>query len=258
VRSVAAELLPQVATSASVQKLQPLMCRRHTGVAAAVKATLQRIAPGEFDEISLALKELKGDDVFKRRDVLKALAGMTPVEARRDEVNTVLESLVLDPQNRFNIGENAADALATWATAKTANKIIPLLNNPKLDSWMRPRLIKSVSGLHDNKTAAAAVMKWVILAPDEVVKSLTQMGPVAEDEMIRIFNANFGNKNRDGQVVRNACLRILSEIGTNKSLDVLTRASRDQRDPVSQALALSAIDAVKARTPAATQPAKAQ
>jgi hypothetical protein len=256
VKRIAIELLPDIATTASIDKLKPLASSHDRDLAKTVQAVLQKLAPAQFDSVSGPLADLKTDDVFRRRDAMKALAEMTPVEARRDDVTRALEAIVLDGKFGFD-GDEAATALRTWASIKTANKLIPLLNNPKLDLWQRRRLLKAISGAHDSKPAAGVVIKWLVLSPDEVVAALTYMGPIAEDDVIRVLLANFSGKNHDAQVARASCARILSDIGTAKSLDVLGRVSRDTRDPAAQAIATTALDAVKGRiaSKAATKPA---
>jgi hypothetical protein len=254
VKRVAAEVLPDVATAASIEKLKPLASSQDREVAKAVQSVLQKLAAAQFDAVSAALAEIKSNDTFRRRDAIRKLADIPPDDSRRDEVNELLEGFVLDAQFGNWDGDEAAKALATWASAKTATKLVPVLNNPKLDSWQRKRLIKALSGCHESRLAAAMVMKWMALEPDEVTASLTKMGPIAEDETIRILNANFASKDNGAQSIRSHCVQILTAVGTSKSFEVLGRVSRDPRDPIAQAVAKDAIETIKARAAASAPP----
>jgi HEAT repeat protein len=93
-----------------------------------------------------------------------------------------------------------------------------------------------------------------IKEPDAVVAAMKELGPVAEEEAIRLL------RDRNPGVAANAA-RILETIGTQKCLIELRRLSNDPRDPSTAATARIALDAVLARVKqakaaaAATQPA---
>jgi predicted Zn finger-like uncharacterized protein len=256
-RRAAAELLPEVVSAKSADALVPLLKSTDDDVVKAVKAALQKVAPDKFDEVGELLAAIKSDDTFKSRDALARLAQIPANPKRRNEVAAVLEGIVLGDRWSFE-QEGAAKALAVWAGERTSLRLAPLLNNPNLFSSRRDALIMALSGCRD-RAAAAVIMKWVAVAPEQVQTAMIAIGPAGEDETIRVLTQQFASKSPDAVKARAGCVSILAETGTAKSLEVLGRASRDPRDPVVQESARLAIDAVKQRLAAkaaapATQP----
>jgi HEAT repeat protein len=102
---------------------------------------------------------------------------------------------------------------------------------------------------HDRR-AVFPIIRWIIKEPEKVVTALKLMGPVAEDEVVKLLR----EKNADA---RKHAARILEEIGTGKSLAELHRASNDPRDKPAAEAAKLAEDTVRARVKEkkpATQP----
>lgn len=254
-RRAAAEILPVVVSEKSLAKIEPLASHSDETVANAVRGVLKRMKPQAFDALAEVLLDLKSEDTFKRRNAMERLSKMQPDESRRNEVAAILEAIVL-PERAFGFDvDTAAKALAVWPGDKTASRIAPLLNDPKLWAPRRDALLTAISGTRDRLTVNV-VMKWLPQAPDKVAPILTRMGPLAEDETIRVLNIYFTNNTADGPKVRSACVQILSEVGSNKSLEVLGRASRDRRDVVTQEAAKQAIETIRARlAKPATKPA---
>jgi hypothetical protein len=247
-RRAAAEMLPQVLTEKSLPQIEALAASPDEHVAKAVRALLKRFKPGAFDAVSEALLDLKGTDHWRREAAFDALAGSRADPKRRNEVAAVLESIVLE--DRGFDGAKAARALAVWAGDRTSARLAPVLNDPKLWGGKRDNLLVAMGGCRD-KVAAATVSKWLKLATEPASAALISMGPVAEDDTIRVLTLSFPEKGPDGAKTRSACVAVLREIGTAKSMEILGRAARDPRDVVTQGVAAGAIEAIKARQAAA-------
>src|SRR5205814_7548771 len=88
--------------------------------------------------------------------------------------------------------------------------------------------------------------------PEQAVAALKTMGPVAEDDVMKLL------KERNADARRNAA-RVLEEIATQKCLIELRRASTDPRDTSAALAAKQALESVMARVKeqkaSATQPA---
>jgi HEAT repeat protein len=91
-----------------------------------------------------------------------------------------------------------------------------------------------------DKSCVYLVVKWILLDTDNATRALIEMGPVAEDEVIKLV------KGPDASG-RTAAARILQEIGTIKSLAALKRASQDPRDTNAAVAAKVALDIVNER-----------
>jgi hypothetical protein len=286
VRRAALDLLPAVASAASTRQLLPLAASPEAEVAAAVRPVLRRVAPAEFDAVAEALLDLRSADWGARERALDALAaagappppvppiavatgpatgpvvdagGVRPaIGGRRTTVAAELETLVLDEQTPATAGDKAARLLADWGTPGTTARLARALAAPNLSSAVRDRLIGALSGSAD-RAAAAAILRWVVQAPEPVVAALSRMGPAAEDEVIRTVFATFspgaaaagGVGGANGPAVRQACVRVLREVGTAKSLDVLGRCLREARDFPAKAVVREAMDQVRSRAAAA-------
>jgi HEAT repeat protein len=243
----AAKLLAGVATEKSLPALRKLMSSSDREVAAAARASLQRLRPQEFDSIAMAVLDLSSDNTFKKRDAMKSLAAATP-DAKRPEVTRAIEAVVLD--SAFFANEESITALGKWANSETVVKLLPWLDEKA--GFHERRVAMQVLGATKDKRAVLPIVRWIIKEPENVVKALSAMGPVAEDEVVKLL------RERDNTVRKNAA-RILQEIGTQKSVAALQRASTDPRDATAAQAAQIALEMVKERvkqSKPATSPAQ--
>jgi len=97
-----------------------------------------------------------------------------------------------------------------------------------------------VLGKVKDKRAVLPVVRWVLLDTENATRSLIEMGPVAEDEVIKLV------KGPDA-AGRTAAAHILQETGTIKSVAALKRASQDPRDANAAAAAKVALDILNER-----------
>ncbi|MDB5298095.1 MAG: hypothetical protein JWO31_4078, partial [Phycisphaerales bacterium] len=253
-RRAAADLLAFVGTERVAPQVQAYATAADPDVARAVRAFLRRVNPTAFDAVAEAMMDLKTEDRTKRLAAMAALAAVPAVDPkRRNDVAVLLEAALLDAAKADAEGEAAAAALTVWHGDRTAARLAPALNNQdnlKNRPAVRDALVTALAATKD-KIAVSVIMKWMPVEPTKVTQALVRMGPVAEDEAIRIMNVYFTDRTPDGVKARAGCVGVLAEIGTAKSIPALARASKDQRDVVTQEVARQAIETIKARPPAA-------
>src|SRR2546421_1025853 len=165
--------------------------------------------------------------------------GKTTPDEHRNDVAAVLEELMLGRDADF-LAEDAGNALEVWWRPQTCAALVPLLDERVWPPAKRDAAIK-VLGKTGDKAVAPAIVRWIIKAPDQVVASLKDMGPAAEESVIPLLHY------ADGSVRANAA-RILDVIGTNKCLIDLRHAANDPRDPLAAAVARGALEKVLERT----------
>jgi hypothetical protein len=196
-------------------------------------------APGapnaNADPISTALADLQSNNFVQKRAALQTLA-QAHREPGRSDITRGIETVVLSEDG--GVREDAAKALANWADDQTVLKLIPWLD----ENSPRPRVETAMTVLAatKDKRAVFPIIRWVIKEPEKVVAALSAMGPVAEDEVVKIL------KEKD-PIARKSAARILQEIGGQKSLLGLQRAAADPRDVSAAAAAKLALEVVRER-----------
>jgi hypothetical protein len=186
--------------------------------------------------VALATISGAGGDNTKRY-ALKRLA-VTPAVERRDEIAAALEKVISN--DAFgHVSDPAADALRVWWRPQTVENLLPLLDERVWPLSKRDAAIKVLARTHD-KQAVLPIVRWIIKDPEGVVPALKEMGPIAEDEVIKLL------RQPDAKVRTNAA-RILSDVGTEKCLIELRRAANDPRDVAAAAVARSSLESVLAR-----------
>jgi predicted Zn finger-like uncharacterized protein len=188
-------------------------------------------------DIDDALKRIDSGGTFERSAAFRELALAKVDESKRDAVAEVLENKFAT--STFSDVEPIGKALEAWWRPQTVVALLPFLEE-KADRWKRSAAMRILAATKDKK-AVYPILRWLIKEPEEVVKDLKSMGPVAEDEVVKLL------RDRNNEVRRNAA-RILEEIGTQKSLLELRRASTDPRDASAAASAKLAVDSVMNRT----------
>jgi HEAT repeat protein len=208
-------------------------------------------------DVKAALTMLRtAGSTFDKRSAIQVLAVTPPAppgDPLRDEVASALEGAMTGEQ-AFFLGADAANALANWWRPQTVTVLMPLLDEHVFPPSKREAAMR-VLGKTQDRRAVFPIIRWIIKDPENTVAALTEIGPVAEDEVVKLL------RNNDAKVRANAA-RILDTIGSQKCLIELRRASNDPRDPSAAAVAKAAVDSVMARvkaskpaTPAATRPA---
>jgi HEAT repeat protein len=238
---MAAAVLADIGTEKSVPALQEAAKARDPLLAGAAREAIKKIQPETMDAVTEALLELEGGDVFKKREALDRLAKTPPDEARREKVATVLEGLCVG-REAFHLGDSLGDAMAVWAGKQTVPRLLALLDK---NAAMHERHLgmQIFARIKDERTVLP-IIRWIIYDTDNVTKTLIEMGPVAEPELIKTLKD-------PNPTARTAAARVLQEVGTVRSVATLKRASLDQRDPGAAAAARVALDVVSERVKAA-------
>jgi HEAT repeat protein len=233
----AIEVLRAIGTDKSLPAIREIAAGSDTQLSGPAREVLRRLAPNEADAIALAVLDLKsGADVLRRREALKTLAAAIPDESRRKEVAQAIQDVVFAED--LAVRDDAAKALANWAKPDVVPRMLPWLD--ERESMFHRQTALTVLPATKDRRAVFPIVRWIIKEPEAVVKALTAMGPVAEDEVVKLL------KERDPAVRKNAA-RILEEIGGQKSLISLQRASTDPRDPGAAEAARRALETVRER-----------
>jgi HEAT repeat protein len=234
----AASVLGDIGTTKSVAPLQEAARASDAQLAQAAREAVKKLRPDAMDAVAEALIDLESGDHFKQSAALTKLAKMTPDDQRREKVATAIENQLLG-KDLFFIYKEAGPALGTWAGKNTVSRLRPLIDNQHASPHER-QVVMDVYAKVKDKSCVFPVVKWILLDTDNATRSLIEMGPVAEDEVIKLV------KGPDA-AGRTAAARILQEIGTVKSLAALKRASQDPRDANAAAAAKVALDIVNER-----------
>jgi hypothetical protein len=212
------------------------------------RAHHRTVEPGPID-VSVALKTLtdSGSSIWEKQYAMQRLAKTTPDEHRND-IAAALEGILTGRDADF-LAEDAGNALAVWWGPQTSATMLPLLDERVWPPAKRDAAIKVMAKTRD-KIAPAAIVRWIVKAPDQVVAALKDIGPMAEDVVLPLLH----HANAD---VRMNAARILQEIGTNKCLIDLRHAANDPRDVMAATVARSVLTAVLERTQVAKLPVTA-
>jgi RNA polymerase sigma factor (sigma-70 family) len=200
---------------------------------------------GKDDAFDAAMGGLKDSNLFSRRKALEWFAAADADHPRRAEAAREMGRLLKDggPFDK----QDAAKALASWATRKETPILMDTLKEERLAIGVKPAIMRALGRLKDDR--AIPVLAEMLADPfenKEAVTALIAIGPAAEDEVLRSLE-------HEQFMARVAACKVLSEIGTQKSLEplqlTLSQANRQMyggyRDVA--AAAKAAIAAIRAR-----------
>lgn len=247
VKIAAVGVLGDIGSEKALPAIRELAKDKNKEVRQAARAAWRAIAPKELDSVAEALMDLESaSNWIEQREPLEALAQAKPDE-RREKIAPLLEGIILDERNPFG-AKDAGAALEVWYTSKTATHLLPILENPENKKWAPEKLHAAMDVVAATKDPKGVypIIRWIQLDRAYVVKSLINMGPVAEDETLKLLEG--GNPD-----VRVAACEVLEQIGGQKSLKRLSAYIRDKRDRAFNDAATAAYEAVKARVEARPQ-----
>lgn len=231
----ALSILSDTATARSLPAMRKLAESSDRAIAQTSRNILRRLAPQEFDEFGIAALALKDASSSDRATALQLLA-KGPRDPKRPQITRAIEQIVLSEDEELRA--DATAALVTWADELTVPKFAPWLDENASET--RRQTAMAVLPATKDRRAVYPIARWLIKQSDEAVAALIALGPVAEEEMIKLLNE------RDAEIRRNAA-RVLHEIGTGKSILGLQRASTDARDAGAAAAAKTSLTAVRDR-----------
>jgi HEAT repeat protein len=196
----------------------------------------QKAKPIDDSGLDQIFASIKSSEPGQPQQALDKLAHSTPVEARRDEVTSVLVGLLND-RDQFTV-TGAEKALKLWGNDGSVAPLMKLLSDK--DFFIRTGAMDALVP-HKNAEIAESIAKQL---PDFSVRqqasqALQAMGDVAE-KPVQPMLAN------SDQFVRVTACEILGAIGTSQSIDPLQAAAGDENLMV-QNKANSAIKSIQSR-----------
>ncbi len=215
----ALRLLGKAAESALVKEMN----NPNEAMATRCRKLLEVCKTGDKVLLDQVIVDLKTKELARRNRAADWLAHNTCTdEARRTEVSRLLDPLVTDRDNR--VMDTGMRALDRWITVENVPTLITLVNDPA--PIARPRrewAIDRLGDLRDPRGAAAVASRLDDFAVrGTALRSLTRMGSVAEDEVLKYAL----NPAKDKRARIEAC-NLLKTIGTKKSLPGLQMLERD-------------------------------
>ncbi|HUT14154.1 MAG TPA: HEAT repeat domain-containing protein [Thermoguttaceae bacterium] len=172
----------------------------------------------DSDLIDAALSDLRSTNGGRKSNTLSRLARIQVDPERQEEVAEVLVDLLsfTDDFTRSDVLE----ALAVWHTDEAVPAMIRQLDDKSL--LVRQKALEVLSTIEDQRVIEA-IAKRLPETFDRMlaVRALIAMGPAAEETVLKYV------EHPDRQVSSAAC-EILAEIGTQKSIAVLTKLARSE------------------------------
>ena len=232
-RLEACTILAQFGTKASVPALEKIGLKKEDEEIGALAAEATRLIEARnLDERGMAqlLSELDGqpnrDGPFNRIVPFdrKAAACMrlvaTPrVAGKQPEIARKLEALLDDADANTNM--HAGHALAVWGDDQSRRIMLDHLASPTYRQWRT--LAEDLAKLANTAETAKAIASRFPNDRRTVFHLLETMGPVAEEELIRILET----ETDDG--VRSDACRLLKKCGTPLSLPALRKAEQSKQ-----------------------------
>jgi HEAT repeat protein len=198
------------------------------------KEPIVLLSDAELDQLLADVKAAQG---FTAARAEERLAKAYPAERRREEVARALEPAATNWD--FLVRQNAARALAVWATAESVPTLIKMLDDQL--PHCRAEAMTALAALKDERGAAAVAKRLTDHADRaNARKALEAMGPVAEKPVADLLT------HADYLVRREAC-DILKTIGTPASTAGLQAVADEDKSPPVKRAAQEALKAIAAR-----------
>ncbi|HTS16334.1 MAG TPA: HEAT repeat domain-containing protein [Verrucomicrobiae bacterium] len=213
-----------------------LSCRLLEGAdlaAAFVTVPVVSQAPVSAADVQKLMGDLASEDTNLRRAAANRLGNAT-IESVPPELLGLMASLATDAD--FSIRQSVSGFLKTYGTTNEVPLLIKLAESS--DYMMQQNAIKGLARLKDDRAIEPLVdniMRGSQPGQQEAATALMAMGPPAEAAVLQMFQ----EKNLETR--RQAC-RILQQIGSTNSLDVL----REQLTDPDQMLDQNAGEAIRA------------
>jgi S1-C subfamily serine protease len=233
----ALNILKDIGTGASLPALRAIQgpdTLHANGVIAAVSERL----PLEKDEWPKALDDLKSADAAVRTKAARRIAATPPVEERRTEVVSRLETVLNDQSGEARVA--AVKGLGRWGGKKTIPTLAARLQG--FDPGMHAVVIEALAEFKDDE-AAAAIAKRIpdVFDRPKATEALKAMDPaMAEKAILPLL--------KDTNVfVRVEAVKVLADVGGKDSIAPLEQLAGDNNIFYSGPAA-DALEAVKSRT----------
>jgi predicted Zn finger-like uncharacterized protein len=236
------ELLADCGTRKSLPALLELCGDRNTQYAELARTAVRKISPADMDLVTEGLLDLQSSNFQMRNQGVEKLASATPApdDPRKPKISLALAALLRDNGASFGIKpETLGDAIAVWQTPNTVTTLLPLLDN-KPEYYTRRKTAMIVLAHTKDKRAVFPICRWLIEDTEEATSALISMGPIAEDDVIKILD-------QKSVKARQAACNVLAEVGTQKSLRPLGYVVSDNKSPGDADAANAAIAQIRER-----------
>jgi HEAT repeat protein len=177
-------------------------------------AILKRIGSTANVGLTMALTDLKGNDVGRRRDAAGFFA-RTPVDpAKQNDVRVALEACLEDQD--VGTREQAAKALGVWGSPDSTLLLVKALDAAGQPDNVRHAIMEGLGKLKDDKAIPTLALHLTVQQDrDRAAAALEEMGSKSELEVGKIM-LQTGDKE-----VAKKCCHILEKVGTKASVQSL-------------------------------------
>lgn len=234
-------LLKMLKADQAIPLLRPLADHRQEEIAKPARAMLLEMAPKSIDLVDQALADLKQSD-WRRLEGLKTLA---KVEANPQDLMRVGGALIevgedmyLSMRYRPNEAKLLTDAMNQWKSPVIASALREKLERDARESE-RDFAMRMLS-LWQDEQSIAKFEQWLLLETDLAVAALSKYGSSIEPRMRRLVLD-------DNEHIVVAAVRVLGEVGTERSLAMLKRLSVSRSKPDAAPVAKVAVEAIEER-----------
>lgn len=164
--------------------------------------------------------DLKSRENERRKQACQLLYNSAPLDSERAEVVRALDAMLDDTD--MSIRVEVIRALGVWGDAAAAKSLIYRLNNDRYGA--RRELFEALGRIGPADVTTEAMIAWLSRESGEAGRVLRAQGAAAEPALLRVV--------RDGTDTRlraEAC-RVLRDIGTERSLEVLNSFAQKRGD----------------------------
>ncbi len=235
----ACEVLCQVGTQKSLQKLGPFYLRRMgplhsaaTGAVNGIRRRGQAAGVEGIDVVAAALENLKSNEPHEIRSACDLLARSQPDPQRREEVARALVHAAGYPDELVRF--TAVNALVVWHTPETFPEVVKLTKDDR--AQIRHAAIRML-GQMKTKAAIEVLLDCFPRDTHRVVEALTAIGPSAEGPILRRMDSP---PMRD----MNQAYSLLCKIGTEKCVKKLREVSSEPPNLENQSRRFAALMAL--------------
>ncbi len=201
----------------------------------------ERNDPEYFSKLA---ERMLSKNPFERGDAIDALLAVksddpVPPEARKQIARNFKD---LAMEGKFGDKEKGIKGLAIWGGKHSVPFLLELLDEP--NSFVKEHVFRALGELKDERAGPPVAAKLGdFFLHQHAVNCLRKMGPAAEPALIQFAPAN------DPKICL-AAIRLLGDVGTEKSLATLRTATQSRNAEV-RAAAKLAIQQVRQRTASA-------
>jgi len=187
--------------------------------------------PVTVAELPDLIQDLQSDET-RKASTARARLKKQSSQSADPKFATALEKYLQHSNEK--VREAAAETLAACATPENLSAVLKLLDS---DSTTMQRYAVQALGRIKSPAAIDRLVKLLEAGDTWAASALHDVGPEAEPAVLKLFMQG------DGEV-RQRALRVLMQVGTQKSLPALEKC-KDDADPLTKALINAAIQGIQ-------------